>query len=370
MILFLKITLILLNLYDLINADKICGYDDCFNCTVCGTTSLCQCDWNPDSKICFRGQVKSNFFYNYEYFDNCKDDISSKIKKYYCGNSQIKLNDDNSASIQLVEINGKYGAKSLYCEYVYEESTDSKNIYYNLKSSTSSSLMDHVKIYISISFYDDTSNTGTLTNQHYEKEFKNLKNIKIQVYCDQQLSSNPFLIEIEKKETKFNYTIFISVGIIVLACIICVVIIYCFSRKAKENSRRQQMLYLQMAMENQRRQRLENFNGMQSSNYGDVASSSESEMNITEENRQKIEKLLQTELAPIKYHRYLGFKDGNACTVCTIYIEDFKIDISKVSITPCQHVFHYICLSNWLMQNLLHPKCPNCNYNLLQEKKK
>ena len=229
--------------------------------------------------------------------------------------------------------------------------------------------MDHVKIYISITFYDDTSNKGTITKEYYEKEFKNLKNIMIQVYCDQQLSSNPFLIKIEKKEKKFNYTIFISVGIIVLLCIICGIIIFCFSRKAAQNTRRQQMLFLQMAMENQRHQRLGNINVMRSSNYDDVASSSESEVSITEVNRQKIKELLENELAPIKYNRNLGFKDGNACTVCTICIEDFKVDISKVSVTPCQHVFHFKCLNDWLMKNLLHPKCPNCNYNLLQEKK-
>ena len=45
--------------------------------------------------------------------------------------------------------------------------------------------MDHVKIYISITFYDETSNSGTITKEYYEKEFKNLKNIMIQVYCDQ-----------------------------------------------------------------------------------------------------------------------------------------------------------------------------------------
>ena len=129
------------------------------------------------------------------------------------------------------------------------------------------------------------------------------------------------------------------------------------------------MLYLHMAMENQRHQRLGNTNVMKSSNYGDVASSSESEVSITEVNRQKIKELFENELAPIKYNRNLGFKDGNACTVCTICIEDFKVDISKVSVTPCQHVFHFKCLNDWLMKNLFHPKCPNCNYNLLQEKK-
>ena len=58
-----------------------------------------------------------------------------------------------------------------------------------------------------------------------------------------------------------------------------------------------------------------------------------------------------------------GTKDGNTCTIC---IEDFQEKISKVSITPCKHVFHYQCLSNWLVKNIMNPKCPNCNYNLIQ----
>ena len=58
-----------------------------------------------------------------------------------------------------------------------------------------------------------------------------------------------------------------------------------------------------MAMENQRHQRLGNINVMRSSNYGDVASSSESELSITQVNRQKIKELFENELAPIKFNR-------------------------------------------------------------------
>ena len=95
----------------------------------------------------------------------------------------------------------------------------------------------------------------------------------------------------------------------------------------------------------------------------EVASSG-SEVNVEEENRKKIENLLKTELAPKKFIKKYGIKDGNTCTIC---IEDFKEKISKVSITPCQHVFHYKCLRNWLIKNVLNPKCPNCNYNLIKD---
>ena len=71
----------------------------------------------------------------------------------------------------------------------------------------------------------------------------------------------------------------------------------------------------------------------------------------------KIEKLLKSTLLPIKYYKYLGAKNGNSSSLCTICIEEFKEGKSKVSFTPCQHVFHYKCLKDWLMKNVLNPKC-------------
>ena len=35
----------------------------------------------------------------------------------------------------------------------------------------------------------------------------------------------------------------------------------------------------------------------------------------------------------------------------------------------CKHVYHTSCLESWLNQNLLSPKCPNCNYIVLDELK-
>jgi hypothetical protein len=177
------------------------------------------------------------------------------------------------------------------------------------------------------------------------------------------LSVNPFLIEISIKEPKTNYIVLISVGIIVFFCIICGVIIFLVSRKAAENARRRQEIFRLRALANRRYE-----DGTSSSENNNPSSSSESEENIQEKNKKIIEKLLKTTLAPMKYNSFLGIHDGNPSVVCTICLEEFKVDISKVSITPCQHVFHFDCLSNWLTNNLLNPKCPNCNLNLIQEK--
>ena len=74
--------------------------------------------------------------------------------------------------------------------------------------------------------------------------------------------------------------------------------------------------------------------------------------------------MLNTTLAAKKFIKKYGIKDGNTWTIC---IEDFKENKSKVSITPCKHVFHYKCLTNWLVKNVKNPKCPNCNYNLVSD---
>ena len=84
------------------------------------------------------------------------------------------------------------------------------------------------------------------------------------------------------------------------------------------------------------------------------------------ENKLKINYALKHALKGKKFLKKYGTKDGNICTIC---IEDFKENKSKVSITPCKHVFHYQCLSNWLINNVKNPKCPNCNKNLIEDVK-
>ena len=362
---FYKTKLIIIILLEFINNQSLCEYNDCFNCSKCGIERICNCGWNPINKICIGDKVKSDF--NYDFFLPCYDDYSLKIQNYYCGNNNIKFNDENTADIHMVEYKGRYGAQNLFCEYIYEQQkVSSNNITYNILITISPSVIDYIKIRLSITNNDNKIDRKIIYQQKWEENYKNAKRIIIQIYFEQQLSSNPFSIKITKKESNNNYKIYISIGIILLACIICGIIIYCISKKASQNARMRQEMYLRMARESQRRRLEDNFSRIPPSSSRDPSSSSESEISIHEINTQKIENLLKTILSPIKYYKHLGDKDGNPCTVCTICIEEFKVEKSNVSITPCQHIFHFKCLSDWLMKNVLNPKCPNCNYNLLQ----
>ena len=368
MILFFIYIIIIINIFEFINNQSLCLYNDCFNCTVCGSEQICNCEWSTISKSCKNeNSIKKLFDYNYNYFDSCYDENSVKIQRYYCGNYYIKLNDQNTADINLLDKNGKYGAQNLYCDYIYDQIiTSSSNINYNILVKISPSIIDYIKIGLTITYNDNKIEQKEINEAEFEENYKNARKIKINIYFKQQLSFDPFSIKITKKELKNNYKIYIAMGIILLSCIICGIIIYCISKKATQKARRRQEMYLQI-LANQRRRIEEQYNRVSPTSSRDPSSSSESEISISEINTKKIEKLLNTILAPINYYKHLGEKEGNPCTVCTICIEEFKIGKSKVSVTPCHHIFHFKCLSNWLNKNVLNPKCPNCNHNLLQE---
>ena len=78
------------------------------------------------------------------------------------------------------------------------------------------------------------------------------------------------------------------------------------------------------------------------------------------ENKLKDPNLLGEKICEKEHEKY-----GTNCTIC---LEELKIGVSKVSVTPCQHVFHYKCLFNWLMKKDSTFKCPVCNFNLLDSK--
>ena len=82
-----------------------------------------------------------------------------------------------------------------------------------------------------------------------------------------------------------------------------------------------------------------------------------------ENNKKILEKLLENELKAKIYDKNLVINDCESCSIC---IENFECGKSEISITPCKHIFHFNCIQKWILDNVLHPKCPNCNFNLLE----
>ena len=249
--------------------------------------------------------------------------------------------------------NGIFGTNTLFCEYTYTESEEKNNYYVIKYNDENERNIDKIYIYLYLSFKDETITEGYLSRKSIKKEFDNVKEIKVFIYFSQGLSSLPFKLTIIRIGDKAKLALYLAIGFILLACLLCALIIYYLSKKISHDTRMRQRALVQLAMERQRG-RPQSGDDLALSNSPD----------IEEENRKKIEILLKTSLAAKKYTKVSGEKEASTCTIC---IEKFKEKKSKVSITPCNHIFHYKCLSNWLIKNVINPKCPNCNYNLVKD---
>ena len=77
--------------------------------------------------------------------------------------------------------------------------------------------------------------------------------------------------------------------------------------------------------------------------------------------------LIRKQIEEIQYTKSIGEDYGDACTIC---MENF-VDFSIISKTPCEHIFHKKCFDTFLrgIQKKDKILCPNCNQNLLINKK-
>ena len=77
--------------------------------------------------------------------------------------------------------------------------------------------------------------------------------------------------------------------------------------------------------------------------------------------------LIKKQIEEIQYTKNIGEDYGDACTIC---MENF-VDFSIISKTPCEHIFHKKCFDTFLkgIQKKDKILCPNCNQNLLINKK-
>ena len=60
-------------------------------------------------------------------------------------------------------------------------------------------------------------------------------------------------------------------------------------------------------------------------------------------------------------------KYGNHCSICLGIINNN----TEISLTPCNHIFHYLCFYSWINNKLnnRNTKCPLCNNSLLKKSK-
>ena len=84
-------------------------------------------------------------------------------------------------------------------------------------------------------------------------------------------------------------------------------------------------------------------------------------------NKMLIKILINQQIENVIYDKNLGYEYGDKCTIC---FNNF-IDNLEIYRTHCEHIFHKDCFNKYLKTINKKSKitCPNCNQNLLLNKK-
>ena len=339
-----------------INCEPVCSdFTDCFNCTMCGdeNSKYCNCVWEPDiggEYIC----QTDEFRYLSEWYKELKQCKNNLLQKLYCsGGDTIYTRDDldseYSLTFQISNDNyNNYGKNMMFCYYNYIDETSSD---YILDIQFSNSLANKPKVVYGCSFTEDDQSKIQLIEENKEISCTGGYNIFFMVLLKDEYSSSPIFITIKLNNATINkYVTGFSIVIIILIIITC--IICCITRFYNNKARRQlRLLMNQRARENMLRIQQENDN---MNNYN------ENSENIEEINKEKLDILFSKKMAE-HYYKSEYNQYGGGCSIC---LENFKKK-SKVSMTPCNHVFHYKCIKDWLYKNVKNPKCPNCNKEVI-----
>ena len=328
-------------------------YSDCFNCSSCGTRKLisCPCQWNYNTHSC--NNIISIILNNNisETFSQCIDDQSSSIQNKYCGESKIIINKEYFYALS--KINNKYGTKSLYCSYEFILVNNNKSSYH-INISNNKQNHDRTQLYFNVIHKDLASKNiiirGNENITNYNEYFDNVKTMKLNIYFEKGYDYLPFSITIEEinelHQKNNNNTLIIILSVVITFFIFSGIFCFFVKKYSQKERQRQHALF---------ERELARYNG-----EGDEDEIYQRKK-IEKINRLKIKYILDNSLIKKNFNKLQILKEKKICSIC---IERIKLK-SKISITTCNHIFHYKCLSTWLYKNIMEPKCPNCQLNLI-----
>ena len=255
----------------------------------------------------------------------------------YCGQKEIKLNPP--LSILYPNINNQYGKDNLYCEYnLYNSGIQTKKIKLKIEK-----FFKDIEISYTIKYknknFEDVIETITLKKMNSNNKYNRVMYLNLFISSNKTFDSPPFLIEITNVNSIKQFYILLSIFIFFLCCIIIALIRYFFCSKTNNN------IY---------------------ENEEHLADKVEADIKI-----KSCKIMLKKIYNDDKYfiHDIYNQKYAEYGIICSICQENFKNNKDTISITPCEHIFHNDCLKKWFKKNILHPKCPNCNLNMLEVEK-
>ena len=338
----------------LINCEQECSeFTDCFNCTICGNEygDSCKCYWRTKDGINLCVEEKYRLLS--DWYTELLQCTNNHLQKKYCSGESIiytkdDLNSNYSITFQIFsDDEGKYGKNNLFCYFNY---LDENYNDYLLSIEFSNSNQKKPRVAYGCKFNENGQEKIQQLEENKQISCSGSYSIFFMALLKEEYSSSPVLFKITLKNVSTNKLVtFFSVAIFLLLLIAC--LICCITRFYNNKARRQlRILMNQRAHENMIRIEQEN-------NNADYFNESE---NIEENNRIKLDELFSTKMVEHTYKSEYN-KYGGGCSIC---LEEFKKK-SKVSKTPCNHVFHFKCIKDWLYKNVKNPKCPNCNKEVL-----
>lgn len=186
-----------------------------------------------------------------------------------------------------------------------------------------------------------------ITND-YEVKLEKIYNIYFLILIRDTYGSSPFSIYLQTNaQSKLAYVISSLITFAIL--IIIITIICCITNYMNRKARKQLRELLAIRAR-------ENMERIMREEQTIVVREDEKERNLS-----CLKKLFETTMVEHQYKTEYN-KYGGGCSIC---LDTFNKK-SKVSKTPCNHVFHYKCIKDWLFKNARIPKCPNCNFEVLK----
>lgn len=259
----------------------------------------------------------------WDYYKPCINyPLSKAVMDEYCGKDTFTI----PATFGLQNVEGGYGVPNLYCRWVLNNTDLSKNLSFNFTNMSNQTK----SVFQMVMYYKSGKRDvrwGGLESFSWSLD-EELKSMEIHYFDSITYNSNPFIISVDyNNESILNYFSWICILLssICLVCFVCA--LSCPNASNRNNN-------------------ASNVHGI--------------EANRRKTNRKILDKLFTTALVPVVYSEKTNVYK-NDCTIC---LEDFNPN-SKVVVLECKHIFHFECLKEWLIKNILHPKCPNCNYDVV-----
>lgn len=329
--------------------------EDCKNCEFCGNLTKEYMSCKFENSFCHHVD-KGNYEYNtqiknaYSNYFRSKSEISS-----FCGEREIDLNSMKDSFIILNSNSYKKSDNLYHCDYkiinsyYLEHNSDIAIMNFEIKSSSNFveankrikfNLFVIYTISNSIRFYNLTDND--LRNNYINRTLSKISEAEILIdfrNTNENTESIEEILEISiitensSKKTRIIIIIVLVIcGFLILLIIVLIILYIIIKRK----------------MEIMSRERRDN----------DLVEREEK----IKQNTILVNKLLENELKPKIFTKDLVVNDCENCTIC---LEPFECGKSEVSITACNHIFHFECLKNWMNTEILNPQCPNCKYGFL-----